>query len=71
VGNIFAASPQNVPNLPRAVKFAVVGPSLIDLKAQGGIRLGPGRCPLRIAQDGTPFIIRALSAELLRNSPAG
>ena len=39
-GNVFAASPQNVPNLPRAAKFAVVGPSLVDLEAQGDARSG-------------------------------
>jgi hypothetical protein len=42
-----------------------------DLDAQGGIGLGPGRGPVRIAHNGPPVIIGVLSAELLRNSPAG
>jgi len=69
--NIFAVSPQNVPNLARAVEFAVVRPGPIDLDPQGGIRLCPARRPLRIARNGAPVIISVLSAELLRNSPAG
>ena len=35
--DILAFTPQNVPNLSRTVKFAVVGPSRVDLDAQGGV----------------------------------
>ena len=46
-----------MPDLPRAVELAVGIPDRVDLDAQGGIRLGPGRCAVRIMRNGTPVII--------------
>jgi len=70
-GEIPTLPSQDVPNLARTLEFAIVRPGLIDLEAKGGSGLCPARRPLRITRDGAPVLISAVSAELLRNSPAG
>ncbi len=48
-------SSQDMPDLPRAIEFAVGVPGRVDLEAQGRIRLGPDRCPVGVMGDGRTY----------------
>lgn len=74
-GGAFTLPSQNMPDIPCTIELAVGIPSRVDLEAQDGVRLGPGRGlvggQIGVTQDGAPVVVSALSAEFLCNSPAG